>query len=118
MALNRIPTGAGPMREILAFEKREFVIDAYGNSVGDWVEVFRAAAALDPRQGGEAVMSARLSGLQPYDVAIRYTTTAAAVSSEWRCRDVRTGKVYAIKSAVPNSRRSYIDLLVVEGEAA
>ena len=112
-------TGAGPLREKIAFDLRVDVQDGYGNKEGGWVEQFSAAGALLALRGGEAVQAARLEGNQPFILTLRYSARAAAVTADWRCRDARTGAVYAVAGeAVPRPRKDYIDILVTAGAAA
>lgn len=118
MASIPIETGAGPLREYFAFDKRTTIQDPYGNTQGDWEEQFRAAAGLVWLTGGEAVRAARLEGIQPISLTIRNGPRAAMITPDWRCRDLRTGKVYAIKAVAVRQNRSYRDLIAVEGEAA
>ena len=65
----------------------------------------------------ETVTAARLSGKQPYLVTVRHAGNTSQVTTDWRAVDVRTGKSYAIASAVPREKRDYIDMLMVEGLA-
>jgi len=109
--------GAGPLREKFAFDERTVIDDGAGNEIGTWTERFRTAAGLLALRGGEAVQAARLEGRQPYIATVRYSSKAAAVTTDWRCRDVRTGKAFAITTHVPRPRKDYIDMLIVEGIA-
>lgn len=102
-------TGAGPMREVLIAQRRQDVDDGYGNTQGDWVEQCRFNAAIEARRGGEAVIAGRLQGTVALIVTCRYSAAAAAVSSEWRLVDARSGQVYAIRTWVPRPKRDYID---------
>lgn len=110
---------AGALREVLAYELRAELDDGAGNPVsGPWVEQFRCAAQAHPLRGTEAVMASRLTGIQPYLVTVRYSqTTTAAVTTDGRLRDTRSGATYNITSAVPREKRDYIDVLCVAGTA-
>ncbi len=114
---NTSDVGAGALREIFAYDRRIQLDDGYGNITGDWQEQFRAATGLAPLKGGEVVLAARLEGRQPYIATIRYSTSAALVTTDWRCRDVRTGATYAVTTHVPRARKDYIDMIVTEGIA-
>lgn len=114
---NLSDVGAGALRELFAFDKRLGVDDGYGNDTGDFHEQFRDAAARLPLKGGEAAQASRLEGRQPYIVTVRYNARTAAVTTDWRCRDVRTGQSYAIVTHVPRGRKDYVDMIVSEGIA-
>ena len=109
--------GAGSLRELFAFDKRPLTPDGYGNSEGDFAEQFRSALGLQSLKGSEAVMASRLEGKQPYIATVRYSAQTAQITPDWRCRDVRTGKGYAITTHVPRSRKDYVDMIIVEGVA-
>lgn len=107
------------MRDLFAFERRLQVDDGYGNmESGDFAEVFRCAAAVTPLKGGEAVTASRLTGVQPYTVTIRYFLASSTLTTAWQARDVRTGAVYAITTAVARDRHDYIDMTCTSGKAA
>lgn len=109
--------GAGALRELFAFDQRILIDDGYGNQVGDWQEQFRAATGRVPLKGGEAVQASRLERRQPHLITIRNSTNAALVTPDWRCRDVRTGKAYAIITHDIRPRKDYADMIVSEGVA-
>lgn len=114
---NTSDVGAGALRFLFAFDKRVGVDDGYGNTTGDFSEVFRSAAGIVGLKGGEAVQASRLEGRQPYLLTIRYSAAAAQITTDWRCRDIRGGKTYAVTTHVPRPRKDYIDMIVVEGIA-
>ena len=113
---------AGPMRQLLAWERREDVNpdfpEDYGNTQSDWVEQFRCAAARQAMRGGETVLASRLAGTQPYIVTIRQCAAARQIRTDWRARDVRSGQVLQVKSIMdPTDRGAFFDIMVVEGVA-
>ena len=111
-------TGAGKLREVFSFQSRRQQDDGAGNEVsGPWVEQCKAAAERTALRGTETVMASRLQGVQPYLVTVRYSTGTAAVTTEWRAVDTRTGVSYAIQTTVPRERHDYIDMMLVEGLA-
>ena len=110
-------TGSGPLRELLIAERREEFEDEYGNTQGAWREQARFAASLEARRGGEAVIAGRLQGTVVYIATARYSASAAAISTDCRLVDARSGQVYAIRTAVPRPRRDYIDFDVEIGVA-
>lgn len=116
MPLSPIPTGAGNLNCLFAFDRRIQIDDGAGNYEGQWQEQFQADAGKSPMLGGESVRAGRLTGIQPWILTIRYDDDSATVTPEWRCRDVDTGRAYAIRSVVDWKGR-YLDLVIVEGEA-
>lgn len=114
---NIADVGAGALRELYAFDQRIQQDDGYGNTVGDWQEVFRAAVGRVALKGGEAVQAARLEGRQPHLITIRNSVNAALVTPDWRCRDIRSGKSYAIVTHDVRPRKDYVDMIVSEGIA-
>lgn len=113
----RATVGAGPLRELWAFDKRTVVDDGAGNTTGEWQQQFKCAARRESLKGTEAVMGARLENRQPYLATIRCTPTSVRVTHEWRARDLRTGAVYGISSLATRPRRDYIDFIATEGPA-
>lgn len=110
--------GAGKLRELIAFERRDPVDDGAGNEIsGPWIEQCRANAELLPLRGGEAVLASRLQGKQPYLITVRWSLASSEVTPDWRAVDARSGAIYAIQSAVPRERRDYIDMICVAGIA-
>ncbi len=112
-------SGAGPLRERLAFEARVAVDDDYGNTIaGDYAEQFQAAARITPLKGGETVIADRLQGTQPYILTIRHCNSAKLLKPEWRARNLRTGAIYEIKSiANPDEKRQYMAIVAIDGVA-
>ena len=109
---------AGALRELLAYETRQEIDDGAGNPIsGAWTEQFKAPADVTPLRGTEAVMASRLQGIQPFLVTVRYTAASAAIKTDGRLRDARSGATYAITSAVPRKSRDYVDVMCGEGAA-
>lgn len=109
---------AGQLRERFAFDARQVVgDDGYGNTLGGWAQVFSCAASVVPLRRGEAVQASRLSGVQPYVLTVRRSSASLQVTTAWRARDVRTGKVYNIRTVEPSSDKVSISMLVEEGVA-
>ena len=109
--------GAGNLRELLSFQKRQEIEDNHGNVVNDFVEQFRRPAGMSALRGGEAVQASRLQGTQPYIVTVRYDLAVATVTTDWRVVDTRTGTAYAITTFVPRPKKDYVDLMCVSGVA-
>ncbi len=108
--------GAGRYNRLITFQRRQAVDDGFGNTKGDWEDIFTSPARLEPKLGGEATTAARLQGTQPHMMTIRSNTAAREVTPAWRAYDARNTKlVFDIKSAInPDERNGDIELLVVE----
>lgn len=109
----------GDLRERVAFEARGAVDDGMGNPVsGDFAEVYRCAARIKPKLGGETVIASRLTGTQPMLITVRVCSALKSIGADWRIRDVRSDIVYNIKSFNnPDEQRRYLEILAVSGEA-
>jgi head-tail adaptor len=110
----------GAMRDRVRLEARTAVDDGYGNTVsGPFASQFERAAEIRPSRGGEGVLAARMEGTQPATVRVRYDAATMAIQPSWRLVDVRSGTVYAIKTAADMERRKkWITMLCVAGETA
>lgn len=105
-------------RSRVAFDRREDIDDGMGNTVGEWVEQFQAAANLEPKYGTEAVMAGRLAGTNTYILTVRYAA-AKTVTTDWRARNIRTGEIYNIRSITDAAERhQWLEMLVQSGVAA
>ncbi|MGO7185294.1 head-tail adaptor protein [Rhizobium brockwellii] len=112
--------GAGKLREKLLFQRRAIVDDGMGNEQsGDWETKFTAAAELIPLRGGEPVLAARLSGVQPYIIRIRSCAAAREVTTAWRAVDARQqSKTFNITAAVdPDNKNAWLDIMATQGVA-
>ncbi|QKK18646.1 head-tail adaptor protein [Rhizobium indicum] len=111
--------GAGKLREKLLFQRRAIVDDGFGNESGDWETEFTAAAELIPLKGGEPVMAARLSGVQPFIIKIRGCNAARSVTPAWRAVDARNpARLFNITAAVdPDNKNAWIDIMATQGVA-
>lgn len=109
----------GKLRDRIAFEARAAIAnDGAGNTLGDWVTRFERAAGYNfPRDGSEAVLSARLSGVEPVTWETRSDSKTRAVDPAMRIRDVRTGKIYNIRSVQADPARSRVRFFCEAGVA-
>lgn len=107
------------LRERVAFDKLgEAASDPLGNVQTTWSEQFVTAARITPRLGGESVMASRLAGRQPVVITVRSSPSTKLISSDWRARDVRSGKVYNVRAiANVDERHRQFDILAEEGVA-
>ncbi|MDH3232201.1 MAG: head-tail adaptor protein [Alphaproteobacteria bacterium] len=110
--------GAGALRETVAFEVRVAADDGRGNRVGAFTEQFRCAAGFNWLRGGEAVMASRLQGVQPMIARVWATPDTRKIGGDWQMRDIGTGQVYAVQSAVQHTNRQWIDVMVKSGIAS
>ncbi|MET3601816.1 head-tail adaptor protein [Martelella mangrovi] len=113
-------TDGGALRHRLEFQKRGVTDDGFGNDVaGPFETVFSQRAQMIARNGTETVMAARLQGVQPYTVRIRYSAQASAVTADWRIVDARNpSRVFAITAPPVNvdGMNHWIEMLVKEGQ--
>lgn len=112
---------AGELREKLSFEARISSDDEYGNpTAGEFTEQFEVSARIQPLKGGEGVIAARLTGVQPVIIRVRYSSDTAMIEAGWRAIDTRNNKVYAITAPPINvdERRRYLDILATLGVAS
>lgn len=116
--------GAGQLRERVTFQRRGQVPDGHGNEqTGDWTDQFSVSARLTPRLGGEEVIAARMTGVQPYILTVRMSKAIRTVDSSWRAYDARKGmgddgdpvRGFEILSlANVDEKGAYMDFLVKE----
>lgn len=112
---------AGNLRSRLHFQRRLAGDDGYGNPVtGDFATVFTDAAGIIARMGTEAVMGARLQGLQPVTIRVRSHSATRSLDATWRAVDARSGAVYSVVSPPVNvsQKNDYIDMLATIGGQA
>jgi len=112
---------SGKLRSRLHFQRRTVGDDGFGTpTVGDFTTVFTDAAEIIPRMGSEAVMGARLQGLQPVTIRVRSHAATRALDAAWRAVNARTGEIYAVTSPPVNvdQKNQYIDMLATIGTQA
>lgn len=107
----------GLLKERIAFDKREVKIDGYGNERGEFVPQFVVWGRKRMLVGGETVLANRLAGRAPAIVTVRSATWTRQVTTDWRCRDNRSGEIFAIRAVTPSEDRAHIDFLVEGGGA-
>jgi len=110
--------GAGPLVELVAFDKRAPVDDGYGNTVaGDFVEQFQRQAAFIYMRGSEPVTAARLQSRQPLVIRIRNDREAGSITADWQARDVRKGTLFNLRTITVDPSRAWIEILAEYGVA-
>jgi head-tail adaptor len=110
--------GSGQLFERVAFDERANVSDGEGNVEGEFVEQFTCRAGFTFLRGGETVIAGRLEGRQPVVVRVRSSSNTREIAPDWRMRDLRTGKEYAVRSVIPTQDRLFIDVAVESGTPA
>lgn len=71
------------------------------------------------RPGSETSLAARLEGRQPLTIVVRFDSQTRQIGSDWRAVDVRTGKVYAIRTAEDMERnRQWLSIVAEAGASA
>lgn len=111
---------AGLMRQKVHFQRRAPREDEYGNTVEDFETVFSDAAEFIPLRGGESVMGARLTGIQPYIVRVRSNSNTRQVDADWQIVDARSGREMAITAPPANmdQKNAFLDFMATDGVAA
>lgn len=103
------------MRDRVTFQRRAVADDGAGNAgrTGPWSDEFTCRAEIVPLKGSEQVIAARLSGVQPATIRVRYTARTAAITSEWRVYEtLRPDVVYDIETAADMERRRALVTMV------
>lgn len=115
-------TTAGQLNRRLTFQAREALPggDGAGNFEAGWVNQFTTAARVQPRFGGETVLSSRLAGQQPVTITVRRSLSTRRIAADWRAIDVREGTVYALSSPAmdPAEDGAFLEMMATTGRAA
>lgn len=109
--------GAGYLDQLVAFDVRELIDDGAGNTVGQWVEQFKEPAGYLHLKSGEAVIASRLQGKHLQVITVRSNTLSRTVTTDWRVRDVRSGRTFNIRDITPTADRLKLEMLVENGTA-
>lgn len=114
-------TSGGNLYERVAFDRREQVNPDspadLGNTESDFVEQFTRRAGFVYLRGTETVIAARLEGRQPIVVRVRKDSQTSTIATDWRMRDARDGKEFAVKSIAETPDRRFLDIIVEAGVA-
>jgi|SRR5579864_4779078 len=82
MLQKRQPGLAGVLRETVTLQQH--ALDANGDRLGPWMDIFEAPARVLSRTRGEVVLQERLAGTQPVEVTLRLDRFSAQVDTDWR----------------------------------
>lgn len=109
----------GRLNEKFAFDSRGPKVGGLddGNTEDEFIERFVLSAERVFLRGTEAVMASRLESRQPVTIRVWASSISRQITTDWQMRDVRTGVVYAIRSAVITSDRSMVEILGESGVA-
>ena len=110
---------AGELSHRIAWDRPGDVDDGFGNAQAGWVEQFVTSAKVAPKLGGETVLAARLQSQNTVNITVRQSSMTILIQPDWRARDVRDGKEYAIRSIIdPDDGGAWLELLCQTGVAA
>jgi len=112
-------TPSGKLTRRLRFESPQAQPDGYGDAVTIWQEEFTTSAEVFARSGGEQVLAARLSGIQPVEITVRRFAATARITSAWRVIDVHSGEMFALVAPPfdPDGSRAFVKMLGRSGVA-
>jgi SPP1 family predicted phage head-tail adaptor len=104
-------TTAGDLREKVELQALVTVSDGAGGSTQSWETVLTASAGIKVLKAGEEIMQGRLASEQTLVVTLRWQPALADALTTWKLKNVRTGKLYGIKSITPDVRKAWVDIL-------
>lgn len=105
--------GAGELRHrVSLWGQGPDIDDGWGGTMpGAFEEQGKAWAKIQPLRGGETVMAARLTGVQPAIFTVRYSELTARIDHTWQIV-TGDGKTWDIKAASdPDGRKRYLEIL-------
>ena len=109
---------AGRLDERVLFQAPVSSADGQGGTINGWATGFSRWAGYIRLRGGETVLAARLSGVQPTVIRVRADPETLTIDPTWRATDERTGEVFAIRAVVLSDDRAFIDVTAESGVAA
>ena len=108
---------AAQLKERVSFDPPDpGATDAFGGEADAFAAGMEVRAKFTYLRTGESVMQARLAGRQVLAVLIRANSSTLQISSAYRMRDLRSGKVYNVKGIEPHQDRMWLEVLVEGGE--
>jgi hypothetical protein len=109
MLQKRNPGLAGTLRESVIFQRH--ALDANGDRLGAWQDIFAAPARVIARTRGEQVLQERLAGTQPVEITLRLDRFSALLDTEWRA--VWLGWPFDITAIAVDELASTVSILAV-----
>lgn len=130
-------TLAGELRERVRFERRrENGDDGYGNVQYEWQRIAGPMTArIKPARGGEQVLADRLSGVEVFEIIVRWfsktritdpgypplpkgTIEGGPLDPGDRCVNERSGAIYNIRSITnPDEQHEFLSIIAQSGMA-
>lgn len=112
--------GAGALREVVYFERREMVQDEYGNTQDNWIrfappEGRIIAARIQTIRANEELIAGRATSVGQYKATLRYSSLTRDIGTRDRLINARGGIKYNILAVMPDERRRYIFLQIEKG---
>lgn len=107
----------GPLRERVLFQAPVSSPDGQGGTINGWSTGFTRWALYTRLRGGETVLAARLSGVQPTVIRVRADSETRTIDPTWRAADEHTGEVFALRGVVLTDDRAFVDLTAESGVA-
>jgi SPP1 family predicted phage head-tail adaptor len=113
---------AGDLRSKVRFDVRVTTDDGMGNQLSEWATQFTRRAFVQPLKGGESVIAARLTGVGPALIVVRWDSKTKLITNEFRAVELRDDGeeiIYAIRDARDmEKRKRFCTLLVEQGAPA
>lgn len=96
-------TARGKFNDLIKFQRRSTAADGYGNRLGTWSDLCGPFyARMRPVSGGasgkEQAITGRLVGVQSWEMVVMKVADTAAVTTQDRVVDVRSGQIFDIVS--------------------
>ncbi|MFD1199577.1 head-tail adaptor protein [Brucella gallinifaecis] len=107
---------AGSLYEKITFSTITSVPDGHGG-FEPLPTSFTVRANIRYLRGGETVQAARLTGKQPVVVTVRRSSQTAALTTDDKMKDARTGNEYQIRAIVPTEDRQFMEITAESGVA-
>lgn len=111
---------AGDLKFRVGFYKRTTQDDGMGNTEAGFspTKEFEVAAAIEPKLGGEGVLSARLESRNIVNITVRRSITTMQITPDWCAKDERSGDIYNIRSIIdPDGKNAFLEMLCEKGVA-
>ncbi len=108
---------AGSLNQRVLFQAPVATSDGQGGTEDGWSAGFVRWAGYRRLRGGEAVIAARLAGVQPTVITIRADTETRAIDPTWRATDQRTGEIFALRAVIVSDDRAFIEITAESGVA-